>query len=70
MLSPQDLGLIPDHDLPSMTAGQAYVIPIDNEEDVYYAIFDTEGQPLALADSRELAFIAIRQNGLVPVDAH
>ncbi|MEZ5824656.1 MAG: DUF1150 family protein [Geminicoccaceae bacterium] len=70
MTSPQEIATVLNLDLPSMTAGQAYVIPIDNEEDVYYAIFDTEGQPLAFAESRELAFIAIRQNGLEPVDAH
>ncbi|MCB1970027.1 MAG: DUF1150 family protein [Geminicoccaceae bacterium] len=70
MTSPQEVALNFAIDLRTMTHGQAYVIPIDNDEVVYYAIFDNEGQPLAFADTRELAFITIRQNGLEPVDAH
>ena len=63
---------ITEADLPALTVGLAYVLPMvdEDEERVYYGIFDDQGRPLALATTRELAFLAIRRNDLEPVDAH
>jgi len=56
--------------LAEMTEGQAYVVPIEDEDGVIYAIADAQGRPLAMAPTRALAFAAIRQHGYEPVDAH
>ena len=48
----------------------AYIKPVTDEGLTAYAVFAADGQPLAVAPSRDIAIVVIRQNGLVPVDAH
>lgn len=54
----------------AMAADAAYVKPVDHEGKPAYAIHAADGRALAVAPSRELAFIVIRQNELEPADAH
>lgn len=56
--------------LPKKPAPIAYVRKMTEYEDVVYGIYDENGQALAIAPSRELAFISIRQHDLEPVDVH
>jgi hypothetical protein len=46
----------------------AYVKTIEHEGRIMYAIHGGDGTPLAIADTRDLAFAAARH--LEPVDAH
>ena len=48
----------------------AYVKPIVHEDRIVYAIHGGDGTPLAIAETRELAFAAARQNDMEPVDTH
>ena len=48
----------------------AYVLPVEEDGWIYYTIHDEDGLPIAVAPSRDLAFAAIRQHGMEPVDAH
>lgn len=48
----------------------AYVVPVEHDGWFFYSIHGEDGLPLAVAPSRGLAFAAIRQFGMQPVDAH
>lgn len=48
----------------------AYIKPVAHEGRILYAIHGGDGTPLAIAETRDLAFAAARQNDLEPVDAH
>jgi hypothetical protein len=52
------------------TENMAYIKPVHEEGELYYAIYGSEGQPLAIAAERMLAFVVTRQHDLVPVDVH
>lgn len=54
----------------AMASDAAYVKPVVDEGKPAYAIHAADGQALALAPSRDLAFALIRQNELEPTDAH
>ncbi len=48
----------------------AYIRRIETEFGVQYALYRADGVELAVADTRDLAFVAARQNGLQAVSAH
>ncbi len=48
----------------------AYIRPVDEDGERAYAICDADGEPLGLSPTRSLAFAAVRQHGMEPVDAH
>ncbi|MEM7123417.1 MAG: DUF1150 family protein [Pseudomonadota bacterium] len=45
----------------------AYVAPVETEQGKAYGIHGADGSLLAVVESRELAFVAARQNDLEPV---
>ena len=47
-----------------------YVRVIAHDEHRLYAIHGSDGRPLALASSRELALASARIHDFMPVDAH
>lgn len=57
-------------DPPTKPLQIAYVRKMCEYEEEFYGIYDEHGSALAIAPSRELAFITIRQHDLVPVDVH
>ena len=48
----------------------AYVKKIETEGGTAYAIHAANGEPLGLADSRDVAFAGLRQNDLEPASVH
>ena len=48
----------------------AYVKPTEKDGEIVNAIHGADGTPLGLAESRNLAFAAIRQHDMEPVDVH
>lgn len=48
----------------------AYIKKVEEDDAHYFAVYSCDGQPLAIAANRELAFIITRQQDLVPVDVH
>jgi hypothetical protein len=54
----------------ALFADTAYVLPIEDEDEHCYGIFDSDGTPLAVAPTRALAMAVIRRNGMRPADAH
>lgn len=50
--------------------GSAYVRPVIHEGQQAYAICSADGNLLAIAASRDLAFGVVRQHEMDPVDAH
>jgi hypothetical protein len=48
----------------------AYVKPVVQDGRTVYSIHGNDGTPLAVADTRALAFAAVRQHEMEPVDAH
>lgn len=50
--------------------GVAYVKPMRVDERLVYGIFAADGTQIAAAGEREIAFAAIRQHDLEPLDAH
>ncbi len=48
----------------------AYVRPVVHEGQRAYAIYDQQGQPLAVAPTRDLAFAFLSQQNIEGVDAH
>lgn len=64
LISPQDLAVLGLDDV-------AYVRLVTTPDGVTHAIHAADGTEIAIiSGSRELAFAAIRQNGLEPVSAH
>lgn len=55
---------------PPAPAQYAYVRKMREYDDEFYGIYDEHGTPLAIAPTRELAFVTIRQHDLTPVDVH
>ena len=45
----------------------AYVAPVKTEQGLAYGIHAADGNLLAVVESRQLAFVAARQNDLEPV---
>lgn len=48
----------------------AYVKRVSNQDDVAYAIHAADGTELAVMADRDVAFAAVRQNGMEPVSVH
>jgi len=48
----------------------AYVKPMSMNDQHVYGIFAADGTQMAVAGEREIAFAAIRQHDLEPLDAH
>ncbi len=48
----------------------AYVKPIDDEGVTYYVVCGSDGRTLAIAPTRDLAFVVTRQHDFEPQDAH
>lgn len=48
----------------------AYVRAVSGPEGEIFGIFAADGRQMALAASRDLAFAAIRQNGMEPLSLH
>ena len=48
----------------------AYVKPFVEEGRALFAIHTADGRAVALVESRDLAVVAIRQNGFEPVSVH
>ncbi|MBL8699652.1 MAG: DUF1150 family protein [Alphaproteobacteria bacterium] len=48
----------------------AYVKPIALEGELRFEIHAADGTPVALVDSADVAFAAVRQNGLEPLSVH
>ncbi|HET6521069.1 MAG TPA: DUF1150 family protein [Geminicoccaceae bacterium] len=48
----------------------AYIKAVVHEDRIAYAIHGGDGTPLAVAETRELAFAVVRQHEMEPVDAH
>ena len=62
-LSPQDFLLLGINDL-------AYVKKDRAEDKDIYLVFSADGTQIAALADREVAFAAIRQNGLEPLSVH
>ena len=48
----------------------AFVKPITVNDEIAYSIHAADGTQMALIADRDVAFAAIRQNGLEPVSVH
>lgn len=48
----------------------AYVAPVKTERGLAFGIHAANGSLLGVVESRELAFVAARQNDLEPVNVH
>lgn len=48
----------------------AFVKPIVYEGEALWSIHSANGEPIALATERDLAFAIVRQNNLDPVSVH
>jgi len=48
----------------------AFVKPITVNDEVTYSVHAADGTQMALIADRDVAFAAIRQNGLEPVSVH
>lgn len=48
----------------------AYIKPTEHEGRTVYAVHGNDGTPLAVAETRALAFAAVRQHDMEPVDVH
>ena len=48
----------------------AYVKPVTHQDRTGFAIHAADGSSLAMAETREIAFATVRQNGLEPVSVH
>ena len=58
-------------ELAALGAGDiAYVKPVKVEGRTAYALHAADGHELALMANREVAFAALRQNGLEPMSTH
>lgn len=62
-MSPMDFAAYGVHEL-------AYVKPVTAEDGISFAIHAADGTPLAVLETRELAFAVVRQNDMEPVSAH
>jgi hypothetical protein len=51
-------------------AADAYVKPVDQEGKRVYAIHDSDGRPIAVAETREMAFAFLGQQNVEGADAH
>jgi hypothetical protein len=51
-------------------AADAYIKPIDQEGKRVYAIHQADGQQVAVAETREMAFAFLGQQNVEGVDAH
>lgn len=56
--------------VPPRPLQMAYVRKMREYDEEFYGIYDENGQPLAIAPTRDLAFLTIRQHDLEPVDVH
>jgi hypothetical protein len=52
------------------TPDVAYVRPIETPDGAAFGIFSADGSQIGVAPSRDIAFIAARQNDLEPVSVH
>ena len=48
----------------------AYVKPVTLKNRTGFAIHAADGSSLAMAETRDIAFATVRQNGLEPVSVH
>ena len=55
---------------PQKPSQLAYVRKMKEYDEEFFGIYDEHGVPLAIAPTREIAFITIRQHDLEPVDVH
>lgn len=62
-LSPQDFAALGAEQV-------AYVKPIAQEGELRFEIHAADGTPVALMNSADVAFAAVRQNGLEPLSVH
>lgn len=62
-LSVQDLAVLGMHDV-------AYVRRVELEDGTAYMIHAADGTPMGVMRDRDVAFAAVRQEGLEPVSVH
>jgi len=62
-LSTQDLATLGVQDL-------AFIKPVTVNDDIAYSIHAADGTQMALMADRDVAFAAVRQHGLEPVNVH
>ena len=62
-MSPQELAVLGVQDL-------AYVKPVEHEGAPAFGIFAADGTQMALAASRDLALVVIRQSDMEPASVH
>lgn len=55
---------------PTKPVQMAYVRKMSEYDEEFYRIYDENGRALAIAPSREMAFLTIRQHDLIPADVH
>lgn len=65
------LKLVTQADLAALAVDHiAYVKSVSNQDDIAYAIHAADGTELAVMADRDVAFAAVRQNGMEPVSVH
>lgn len=62
-LSVRDLAMLGMHDV-------AYVRSVELEDGVGFMVHAADGTPMGVMENRDVAFAAIRQEGLEPVSVH
>lgn len=48
----------------------AYIKPVNEQDQLKFEVHGADGTPFAVFESRDVAFAAVRQNGLEPVSVH
>ena len=48
----------------------AYVKPVSEQDRLKFEVHGADGTPFAVFDSLDVAFAAVRQNGLEPLSVH
>jgi hypothetical protein len=67
----QEIRQITQQDLASLGIQQiAYIKPVEEDGERGYAIHAADGTRMAVVESRELAFAAVRQHDLEPFSVH
>lgn len=57
-------------DTPIQMSDEAYIRPENQENKVLWAIYDTNGEKIGHANSREVAIAVALQNDLTPFNVH
>ena len=67
---PQTTQFQGDDSLHTWPAADAYVKPVEQEGKRVYAIHQADGQQVAVAETREMAFAFLAQQNVEGADAH